>query len=72
VRPHIDDAEIKDCIVKLLFDPRFEGFSEAGRLRRAQAVVAALKVTTGLESELREEIGKERSAVVKKELEKAV
>jgi hypothetical protein len=41
-------------------------------LRRAQAVVAVVQVVKGVEAEVKEEIGKERSAAVKRELEKAV
>lgn len=71
------DAVVADKLVKLLFDPRSEGLSEAIRLKKAQAITAAAayreneKIKKTLVACVAKEISTERSDVVKAELQKA-
>lgn len=68
----LDSPDLDRSLSKLLFDPSFEGLSEAIRLKCAQAIVAVSKIEgVELKERVESEMAREKSPVVRKELEKA-
>ncbi|KAH7062064.1 proteasome stabiliser-domain-containing protein [Macrophomina phaseolina] len=72
-----NEMQLKDVLEALLFDDRYDGLSEAMRIKRAQAMHALAKLPERgfarslLVGRLGKEIEQERSPVVRAELEKA-
>ncbi|KAK7521973.1 proteasome stabiliser-domain-containing protein [Phyllosticta citriasiana] len=55
----VDKAALRDVLQKLLFDPRYEGLSEARRLKRAEAIVSAAKWLGDESAWVKEMVGRE-------------
>lgn len=72
-----NEVQLKEVLESLLFDARYDGLSEAMRVKRAQAILAVAKLPERgfarglLGGKLGAEIESERSPVVRAELEKA-
>ncbi|KAK7542415.1 proteasome stabiliser-domain-containing protein [Phyllosticta citribraziliensis] len=55
----IDKSALRDVLQKLLFDPRYEGLSEAQRLKRAEAIVKVAKWLGDEGAWVKEMVGRE-------------